>query len=125
MLEMVEVHDFLYHSGWMEGAKLFVAKNPNTTLRELQAHIVALSKDDPDTTEWYGTYVWGYDRVSSVKRALHEDAEGHKFIKHEYKWKIVFPIDRFGSLIGTSHNLDPLLGFFCPSLSRVGKDHTI
>lgn len=124
MLSMVEVHDFLSHSCWMADAEPFVTRNPNATLRELQTYIIGLSKKDPESAKYYGSSLWMYDRVASVKRALHEDAHGNLFVKHDNKWKIVFPIDRFGSLIWTRHGLKPINGYFCPSLSRVSRPHT-
>lgn len=124
MLSMVDVHDFLSHSWWMDEAITFVKKNPNATLRELQTYIVGLSKKDVWKAKYYASSLWMYDRVASVKRALHEDADGNFFVKHDSKWKAVFPIDRFGSLIWTSHGLKPITGYFCPSLSRVGRPHT-
>lgn len=125
MLSMVDVHEFLYHNFlWMEDAKAFVKNNPNSTLRDLQAFVNDLFEKD-SSNACYGSFLWGYDRVASIKRALHEDAEGNLFIKHEQKWKSVFPIDRFGSLIGTTHGLEPICGYFCPSFNRFGKRHTI
>ena len=109
----------------MENAKSFVTQNPNSTLRELETFITELCEKDPENACRYGYFLWGYDRVASIKRALHEDAEGNLFIKHEEKWKAVFPIDRFGSLIGSSHGLEPIYGYFCPSQLRFGKPHTI
>lgn len=125
MLSMVEVHDFLYHSLWMEDAKSFVANNPNASLRELQIYISSLCETNPDLAE-SGSYIWGGHGFAPVKRALHEDAAGSFFVKHDNKWKPVFPIDRFGSLIGTNYeDLKPINGYFCPDLGRVGRPHTI
>jgi hypothetical protein len=124
MLSMVEVHDYLYHSGLMDAAKSFVTKNPNASLRDLQFHLAELCKKEPYLTEC-GTFLWGYYDYAPVRRALYEDAVGNFFVKLDYKWRAVFPIDRFGSLIGAfSKELKPIYGYFCSDNHRAARPHT-
>lgn len=123
MLSMVVVHDSLYHSYWMEDAKFFVANNPNASLRDLQLHIIGLHEKQPDFES--GTFVWGHYDFAPVKWVLHEDAAGNFFVKFGNKWRCVFPIDRFGSLIGYHHeNFKPISGYFCADYPRAARPHT-
>lgn len=123
MLSMVMVHEDVYHSLWMDDAKSFVARFPNASLRDLQLHIIRLCEKDPDFE--YGAFVWGHWDFAPVKRALHEDAAGNFFVKKGNKWRSVFPIDRFGSLIGAHHeNFKPISGYFCADNSKVARPHS-
>lgn len=123
MLSMVVVHEWLYHSYWMDDAKSFVAKTPNASLRDLQLHIIELYEKEPDFE--IGTFIWGYQHFAPVKRVLHEDAADNLFVKFNNKWRLVFPIDRFGSLIGTHYEkLTPISGYFCVGNSWAARPHT-
>ena len=123
MLSKEPVHDFLYHTRWMDDAKKYVMKHSDASLFDLQEFIIKLSDQDPENAAWYNASLWMYDRCSHVKRAIYEDAAGLFFVKHDNLWKVVFPIDRFGSLISTRHELDPISGYFCPSLNDRSRPH--
>jgi len=126
MLSKQNIHDFVCHSSWMEDAKKFVAKRPDISLRELQDYIVELSKNNPEDAKYNNASLWMYDRTSFVIRTIYEDAAGLYFVKHDNVWKVVFPIDRFGSLISSRYKLlAPITGYFCPSLHNHSRPHTM
>lgn len=125
MLSMVLVHEEVYHSFWMDDAKSFVKKSPNASLLDLQLHIIQLYGKNKKPDFETGIFVWGHWDFAPVKRALHEDAVGNFFTKIDNKWRSVFPIDRFGSLIGSSHgDFKPINGYFCADRSRAARPHT-
>lgn len=91
MLSNVTVYESWQNPRNIKHAKELLNRNGSLTFRELIEEMLK-------TTD--SSYIWWLYPVSTIVRAVHEDAKGFTFVKMNNKWQMVYSIKMVGSLVG-------------------------